>query len=159
MESGGSDRTAEKTRGKAPLDEKLLRTYLLLGARDAELAALLDISVATLRRRFGESLKKVRAERRNKVRTMVWKKAQDGNTALITWLAKHELEKEDVPVAEKPRRRKRFDFKLFVSEFTKFHGAPQQAGERPAQADGSGEPIRPDPANAKAGDLSDAADG
>ena len=137
----------------------MLRTYLLLGARDADLAALLDISVATLRRRFGESLKKVRAEKRNKVRSMVWKKAQDGNTALITWLAKHELEKEDVPVAERPRRRKRFDFKLFVLEFKKFHGATQQAGERPAQADGSGEPVRADRADGKAGDLSDAAGG
>ena len=140
-------------RGKPKLDEKLLRQYVLLGARDADLAALLDISVSTLRRGFGEALKKIRAEKRNNVRKMVWKKAQDGNTALITWLAKHELEKEDVPVVEKPTRRKRFDFKSFAEEFKKFHGETQQAGERPAQADGSGEPVRPDHPDGQAGDL------
>jgi hypothetical protein len=123
----------------------------------------MEISVTTLRRRFGESLKRVRAERRNNVRGMVWKKARDGNTALITWLAKHELEKEDAPVVEKPQRRKRFDFELFVVEFKKFHGATGhdigQAGERPAEADGSGQPVCPDRSDGKAGDLSDTAAG
>jgi len=153
-----SGKSGRAPRGKPSLDENQLKNYLMLGAKDADLAAMLDVSVSTLRRYFGQTLKKLRAQRRKNIGTMVWNKALKGNTALITWLANNELKNQEEAVEHAPKRRKRFDFRRFAEEFDKFHDAPQQAGERNAQADGSGQPIRPDHPDAQAGDLPDPPD-
>ncbi len=123
----------------ASVDEKLLRMYLLLGARDADLSAMLGISISTLRRYFGETLRKVRAERRTNIRRMVWQKAKDGNVPLLIWLARQELERDEEPAAVVRRpNRKRFDYQRFVQEFQRVHDIDRNAGDRSAQADGSG---------------------
>ena len=125
------------------IDEKLLRAYLLLGARDADLSAMLGVSISTMRRLFGPTLIKVRAERRTNIRKMVWEKAKDGNTALLIWLAKNELEPtEEIDGGQSPRQRKRINFQRFAEEFQRefqtTHDVGRNARAESVETDGSG---------------------
>lgn len=98
-----------------------------LGADDADVAAVLGISVAALNKRFGRAIVRARAERRTHIRKLVWTAVTDGNVPLLVWLGKAELGWTQPPSREshlesKPRR-KEFDNDAFELEFARTHGA------------------------------------
>ena len=84
-------------------------------------------SVASLRRRFGKVLTKLRAERRTQINKMVWESAKGGNATLLTWLGKVELgwsDEKNEPLVAPPTRKKPFDFHAFALEFERLFGTP-----------------------------------
>ena len=75
------------------------------GSPNHEIAALLNISPSTLKRRFGPVLTKRRAERRLELRRMQWNAAKNGNTAMLIFLGKQTekqggLDQSDAPPME-----------------------------------------------------------
>jgi hypothetical protein len=101
-----------------PSTENAVAAAAFDGSPNHEIAALLEISPSTLKRRFGPILTKRRAERRLELRRLQWNLAKNGNTAMLIFLGKQSEEngglgQSDAPPMEIVRRP---DFNLLPIE-------------------------------------------
>ena len=71
--------------------EKLAR----LGANNREIGDFFYVTEACIRRRFSKVLIKCRAERRVKLKQLMWERALNGNVPILIWLSKNELGMSD----------------------------------------------------------------
>jgi DNA-binding CsgD family transcriptional regulator len=82
-------------RPKADIDEARVAELALDGARNSEIAAILDIDAKTVENRFSRLLTKKRAERKIDIRKYQMEQAKAGNPAMLIWLGKNELDQTD----------------------------------------------------------------
>ena len=115
-----------------PIDEKRLKALVTLGADDADLSAMFDVSIASLYRRFGKELRRWRAERRAQIGQMIWEVAKGGNATILAWLGKVELRwidegKSNVGGTAPRKKPKPFNFEAFSTEFHRLFGPPPES--------------------------------
>jgi hypothetical protein len=82
-------------RPKLNIDPQLIENYARHGATNAEIAAMVGCSEATVRVRFCALLAKGRGERRHKLRERQYELALAGNATMLIWLGKNELKQSD----------------------------------------------------------------
>jgi hypothetical protein len=101
--SSRSGTHAKRGRPEKPIDEGLVRRLCAIHCTDEEIAAVLGVSVRTLRRRkksaeLGEAMSVGKAEGRVTLRRLQFQAAQNGNTAMLIWLGKQLLGQQQNPV-------------------------------------------------------------
>lgn len=121
------------SRQKLDFDEKTIAKLALDGASNRDIAALLGCDESTIRDRFPALLHKKRAERRMEIRKAQFKSMKDGNSTMLVWLGKQELNQTD---------------KIETKNETKYSGDAKLSGVPTADLDhleriGSG-PVAPD---------------
>jgi hypothetical protein len=77
------------------IDVIKVERYAGKGAPDSDIAAALEITEEELSRHCGNLLRKVRATRRIALRQRQQQVALEGNTTMLTWLGKHDLQQND----------------------------------------------------------------
>ena len=82
-------------RPKVQIDEERVAEMALKGARNTDIADFIGVDEATIRNRFSEILTKKRAERRYNLRRKQYDKAMLGDTTMLVWLGKNELDQTD----------------------------------------------------------------
>jgi DNA-binding CsgD family transcriptional regulator len=82
-------------RPKIPLDEEAIAQMALDGARTTDISDRLGVDEGTIRKGYSEILRKKRAERRMNLRRKQYEKAMKGDTAMLVWLGKNELDQAD----------------------------------------------------------------
>lgn len=82
-------------RPKAQIDENEVALLAYEGASNRDIAALLGVDHQTIANRFSPLLGKKRAERRLALRQMQWAKAEAGDSTMLIWLGKNELDQTD----------------------------------------------------------------
>lgn len=95
-----SARTARKNKPGAgrphvKLDAKKIAKLALAGCKNSEIAFILGCDDETLTNNYSRILDKKRAERKAKLRTAQTLKAMMGDTTMLIWLGKQELEQTD----------------------------------------------------------------
>lgn len=80
---------------KKIIDMKILEELCLIQCTMGEMAAVLDVSIDTLRDNHCESIKKWQEAGKSSLRRMQWKKAMEGNVPMLIWLGKHLLGQKD----------------------------------------------------------------
>jgi hypothetical protein len=85
-----------------PSTEKAVAAAAFDGSPNHEIAALLEISPSTLKRRFGPILTKRRAERRLELRRLQWNLAKNGNVAMLIFLGKQSEENGGLGQSDAP---------------------------------------------------------
>lgn len=88
-------------RPKIKFDEDRIGDLAYRGASNREIAALVGCDDKTLGNRFSALLTKKRAERRTEIREWQTREAKAGNTALLIWLGKVELDQTEKPTPQK----------------------------------------------------------
>lgn len=83
------------------LDEKEVARLAYEGASNREIGYILGCDDKTVASRFSALLDKKRAERRVAMRSAQNREALGGNTTLLIWIGKQELDQRDVPAREK----------------------------------------------------------
>ena len=84
-----------------PLDPRQVEELARIGCTEADMAAVLGVSVDTIQRRkraseeFRGVIEKGQASLRNSVRRLQVKKALDGNVTMLIWLGKQLLGQSD----------------------------------------------------------------
>lgn len=111
-----------RPRAELPSDaESVVGKAAYNGMKNARIAALFDVSVNTIIRRFGAVLVKQRARRELAIRSAQLKFALRGNPALLIWLGKQEL----------GQREESFVGNLDVSKLTREELVSLEAGKMP----------------------------
>ncbi len=112
-----------------------------LGADDPDIAAIVGIKLKVLRRQCGELLVRARAQRRARIRKIIWRLAMADNIPILTWLAKTELEPGspegiDPAAQESKRSGSTFDSQAFETAFNELvaGGPAEKATENPQQS-------------------------
>jgi len=82
-------------RPKVPLDEDAIAQMALDGAKNTDIADRLGVDEGTIRKGYSEILRKKRAERRMNLRRKQYEKAIRGDTVMLIWLGKNELDQSD----------------------------------------------------------------
>lgn len=82
-------------RHPAVIDEEEVATLAFKGASNNEIAFLLGVDDQTIINRFSKLLSKKRAERRVWLRELQNSKAGSGDTTMLIWLGKNNLEQTD----------------------------------------------------------------
>lgn len=82
-------------RPKIPLDEERIAEMALKGAKNSEIAHILGVDDQTIEKRFSLILLKKRAERKYNLKRKQYDKAMLGDTTMLVWLGKNELEQTD----------------------------------------------------------------
>lgn len=85
-------------RPKLALDARAVEEMAGKGASNREIADILGCDDKTIANRFSAILRKKRAERRITIREAQFKAAREGNSALLIWLGKQELDQRDQPI-------------------------------------------------------------
>lgn len=80
---------------KKQLDERQIKELANMQCTMSEIAAVMGVSVDTLERRYAEVIRCGREFGKASLRRVQFKKALDGNTALLIWLGKHYLNQKD----------------------------------------------------------------
>ncbi len=83
-----------------PVDEVLLEKLAAMFCTMKEMAAVLNVSVDTLERRYAEVIAKGREKGRSKLRRLQWQSAERGNVAMLIFLGKQLLHQRDVAIIE-----------------------------------------------------------
>jgi DNA-binding CsgD family transcriptional regulator len=99
-------------RPKKDIDEKQVAKLAKEGASNRDIAALLDCTEDTIRKRFLAILTKGRAERRMEIRRKQTASMRKGNIAMLIWLGKQELDQADrsaVTVGTNPEQETKSD--------------------------------------------------
>ena len=78
-----------------PIDEFKVAELAAQGARNSEIAFILGVDDETIKSRFSRLLEKKRAERRVWLRNLQNAKAEQGDTTMMIWLGKNDLEQTD----------------------------------------------------------------
>jgi len=78
-----------------PIDEKKIRELAMIQCTMSEIAAVMDCSVDTLERRFADVIKKGQEQGKCSLRRAQYKKAMEGNPAMLIWVGKHILKQRD----------------------------------------------------------------
>lgn len=79
----------------ADIPEEEVAELALKGAKNAEIAAFFGVDEATIGRRFAKLLTKKRSIRRMHLRGIQTDKALSGDTTMLIWLGKNELDQTD----------------------------------------------------------------
>lgn len=79
----------------ADIPEDEVASLALKGAKNAEIAAYFGVDEATIGRRFAKLLTKKRSVRRMNLRAAQTDKALGGDTTMLIWLGKNDLEQTD----------------------------------------------------------------
>lgn len=116
------------------IDEAMVAELASQGAKNREIADILGLDDKTVANRFSALLDKKRAERRIGIRNAQTAKALGGDTAMLIWLGKNELDQSDkqaqeVSVIEVRRVRKGID------------GRPARVAPSPGEDPGAGEEV------------------
>lgn len=82
-------------RPKIEIDPKRVQDYASLGAKNNEIATMLECSTDTLERRFAAELAKGRASLKFSLRRWQLENAKNGNATMQIWLGKQYLEQTD----------------------------------------------------------------
>ena len=82
-------------RPKVPLDEDAIAQMALDGAKNTDIADRLGVDEGTIRKGYSEILRKKRAERRMNLRRKQYEKAIRGDTVMLVWLGKNDLDQSD----------------------------------------------------------------
>lgn len=82
-------------RPRKTVDEKAILELSSKGRTMNEIAAYCNVSVATLERRFAETIKRGRSLMRGSLRSRQYEVAMSGNPTMLVWLGKQELEQTD----------------------------------------------------------------
>lgn len=82
-------------RPKVVIDEERVGEMALKGAKNSEIAHILGVDDQTIEKRFSLILIKKRAERRYNLKRKQYEKAMLGDTTMLVWLGKNELEQTD----------------------------------------------------------------
>ena len=80
---------------KAEIDPLKVETLARLGATNEEIGDFFCVSGRTIRNRFSKIVLKGRAERKAKLRKLMWDSAERGNVSMQIWLSKNELGMSD----------------------------------------------------------------
>jgi len=78
-----------------PINEDLVEKLAMIGCTMKEIAAICDVSVDTLERRFAELIEKGKEQGKSSLRRMQWKSAEGGNVVMQIWLGKQLLGQKD----------------------------------------------------------------
>lgn len=78
-----------------PLDEDRIAELAFKGARNSEIGFLMGVDDETIKSRFSRLLDKKRAERRVWLRESQNRKVEQGDTSMMIWLGKNELDQTD----------------------------------------------------------------
>lgn len=79
----------------ADIDEEEVAKLALSGAKNAEIAAYFGVDENTITSRFSKILTKKRSIRRMKLRAAQTDKAMGGDTTMLIWLGKNDLDQTD----------------------------------------------------------------
>lgn len=82
-------------RPKVVIDEERVAQMALDGAKNSTIAAALGVDDQTIKSRFSPLLDKKRAERKLNILRWQNEKARRGDTTMLIWLGKQELEQTD----------------------------------------------------------------
>lgn len=77
------------------INEKMVAKLALRGNNNCDIAAYFGVDESTIRERFPEILRKNRALRRARLRAKQYEQALKGNTTMLIWLGKQELDQAD----------------------------------------------------------------
>lgn len=77
------------------LDEKLIKDLAMIQCTMIEIASICGCSVDTLERRYADIIKKGRDHGKSSLRRAQYKKALEGNPAMLIWLGKHILDQKE----------------------------------------------------------------
>jgi hypothetical protein len=87
---------------KKDIDEAVVSDLAYRGASNRDIGAILGCDHVTIASRFSPILTKRRAERRMSIRDAQNAALQAGNTAMLVWLGKQELDQVDKVVQQAP---------------------------------------------------------
>lgn len=82
---------------KKQVDRELIRKLANIQCTNGEIAEVVGISEAALKRRFSKLIDSARQEGRQSLRRAQWQKAHDGDTRLMIFLGKQYLGQKDNP--------------------------------------------------------------
>jgi hypothetical protein len=83
-------------RPKAPVDHAMVEALASVGATNAEIAAICQVSTDTIERNCGELLQKARQDLRVRLRRAQLTAAFQGNPTMLIWLGKQMLGQADI---------------------------------------------------------------
>lgn len=78
-----------------PIDEELLKKLCTILCTDAEMAAILGVSVDTLVNRYSDSIKEWKEGGKMSLRRAQYQLAMKGNMGMLIWLGKQHLGQSD----------------------------------------------------------------
>lgn len=88
-------------RKEKEIDVNIIKKLAQINCTNIEIAAVLEISVSTLTRRFNDLIKTSREIGKSSLRRVMWKKAiNDENVTMLIWLSKNLLNYSDKHVVE-----------------------------------------------------------
>lgn len=82
-------------RPRKQVDTEKLKQLAAIGLTSAEMAAVLDVSIDTLERRYRKHMEKGRQMRNASVRRKQYEMAMNGNATMLVWLGKQFLGQKD----------------------------------------------------------------
>lgn len=82
-------------RPRMNLDEDQIKELATIQCTYAEIAAVMKCSIDVIQDRYAHIVKEGREAGKTSLRRAQYKKAMDGNPALLIWLGKHYLEQKD----------------------------------------------------------------
>jgi hypothetical protein len=82
-------------RRKIPIDQEQVERMAAIGCTDTEIATVLNISEAYLKRRAAEALKRGRARLKRSLRRKQVQLAMKGSVPMLIWLGKQYLDQKD----------------------------------------------------------------
>lgn len=87
-------------RPRKQIDAAMVEELARIHCTYEEIASVVGCSTDTLKRRFAERIEKGREHGKSSLRRWQFKKAQDGNPAMLIWLGKQHLGQKDGQVIE-----------------------------------------------------------